>query len=181
MAKLSTKIWKNWSQFQMARFMARNSKWPENIFYGQGGSNKARLEKSGHQMARLATLFWKLPLRTTDKLIRIASWWDLFSEPYKSFAATCSTLNPVKLINKSMHQRMRDWIIETHMIQKIHTQYYSKVRWGRWAMIWTLNHRSWCRDKEETNHCFNGKPTCLYPQHLPQITVSGKFTARFIL
>ena len=40
----------------MARFMARNSKWPENIFYGQGGSNKARLEKSGHQMAKLATL-----------------------------------------------------------------------------------------------------------------------------
>ena len=40
----------------MARFMARNITWPENIFYGQGGSNKARLEKSGHQMARLATL-----------------------------------------------------------------------------------------------------------------------------
>ena len=41
---------------QMASFMARNSKWPENIFYGQGGSNMAKLEKSGHQMARLATL-----------------------------------------------------------------------------------------------------------------------------
>ena len=41
----------------MARFMARNSKWPENIFYGQGGSNEARLDKSGHQMARMATLF----------------------------------------------------------------------------------------------------------------------------
>ena len=40
----------------MARFMARNGKWPENIFYGQGGSDMARLEKSGHQMARLATL-----------------------------------------------------------------------------------------------------------------------------
>ena len=40
----------------MARFMARNSKWPENIFYGQRGANMARLEKSGHQMARLATL-----------------------------------------------------------------------------------------------------------------------------
>ena len=30
--------------------------WPENIFYGQRGANIARLEKSGHQMARLATL-----------------------------------------------------------------------------------------------------------------------------
>ena len=40
----------------MARFMARNSKWPENIFYGQRGANMARFEKSGHQMANLATL-----------------------------------------------------------------------------------------------------------------------------
>ena len=36
--------------------MARNSKWPENIFYGQRGANMARFEKSGHQMANLATL-----------------------------------------------------------------------------------------------------------------------------
>ena len=41
----------------MARFMARNSKWPENIFYGQRGANMARFEKSGHQMANLAALF----------------------------------------------------------------------------------------------------------------------------
>ena len=47
----------------MARFMARNSKWPENIFYGQRGANMARLEKSGHQMARLATL------KNIDKVI----------------------------------------------------------------------------------------------------------------
>ena len=40
----------------MARFMARNSKWPENIFYGQRGANMARFEKSGHQMANLAAL-----------------------------------------------------------------------------------------------------------------------------
>ena len=40
----------------MTRFMAKNSKWLENIFYGQRGANMARLEKSGHQMARLATL-----------------------------------------------------------------------------------------------------------------------------
>ena len=57
MAKLSKKIGKRCSKSQMARFMARNSKWPENIFYGQRGANMARLEKSGHQMARLATLF----------------------------------------------------------------------------------------------------------------------------
>ena len=56
MAKLSTKIGKIPSQSHMARFMARNSRWPENIFYGEGGSNMAKLEKSGHQMARLATL-----------------------------------------------------------------------------------------------------------------------------
>ena len=43
----------------MARFMARNSKWPENIFYGQRGANMARFEKSGHQMANLAALVTK--------------------------------------------------------------------------------------------------------------------------
>ena len=56
MAKLSKKIGKRCSKSQMARFMARNSKWPENIFYGQRGANMARLEKSGHQMANLAAL-----------------------------------------------------------------------------------------------------------------------------
>ena len=56
MAKLSKKIGKRCSKSQMARFMARNSKWPENIFYGQRGANMARFEKSGHQMANLATL-----------------------------------------------------------------------------------------------------------------------------
>ena len=59
MAKLSTKIGKRNYQSQMARFMARNSRWPENIFHGQGGSNMARLDKCGHQMARLTTLLWK--------------------------------------------------------------------------------------------------------------------------
>ena len=57
MAKLSKKIGKRCSKSQMARFMARNSKWPENIFYGQRGANMARFEKSGHQMANLAALF----------------------------------------------------------------------------------------------------------------------------
>ena len=56
MAKLGRNIGKRCPKSQMARFMARNSKWPENIFYGQRGANMARLEKSGHQMARLATL-----------------------------------------------------------------------------------------------------------------------------
>ena len=56
MAKLSKKIGKRCSKSQMARFMARNSKWPENIFYGQRGANMARFEKSGHQMANLAAL-----------------------------------------------------------------------------------------------------------------------------
>ena len=40
MAKLSKKIRKRCSKSQMARFMARNSKWPENIFYDQRGANK---------------------------------------------------------------------------------------------------------------------------------------------
>ena len=55
-AQLSKKIGKRCSKSQMARFMARNSKWPENIFYGQRGTNMARFEKSGHQMANLAAL-----------------------------------------------------------------------------------------------------------------------------
>ena len=49
----------------MARFMARNSKWPENIFYGQRGANMARFEKSGHQMANLAALRAKMDERTS--------------------------------------------------------------------------------------------------------------------
>ena len=56
MAKLSKKIRKRCSKSHMARFMARNSKWPEIIFYGQRGANMAKLDKSGYQMARLATL-----------------------------------------------------------------------------------------------------------------------------
>ena len=57
MAKLSRKMGKRCSKSQMIRFMAGNSKWPENIFFGQRGANMARLGKYGHQMARLATLF----------------------------------------------------------------------------------------------------------------------------
>ena len=66
MAKLSRKIGKRCSKSQMARFMARNSKWPENIFYGQRGANMARFEKSGHQMANLAAL------SSTTQLLRHA-------------------------------------------------------------------------------------------------------------
>ena len=47
MAKLSSKIGKISSTSQMARFMARNGKWPKNISYGHSGANMARLEKSG--------------------------------------------------------------------------------------------------------------------------------------